>query len=366
MPPWHADSAHGKFLNERRLSQAEIDTLADWAKTGAKEGNPQDAAAPRKFADGWTIGTPDLVLDMGTEYKVPAKGTIEYTYFVVPTGFTEDKWIEKVEVRPSARQVTHHIVVEARPPGLNFMKQVKPGEAFVPSKSPRKQRPDTGEGVLEGLGDGIEVIAVYVPGGDAYVTRPGQARLVKAGTDLIFQMHYTTNGTEATDRSRVGIIFAKEPPRERVINSFVSNRNLHIPAGEANCRVEARTTLYRDAKVQSYFPHMHVRGKAMEYRAIYPTGESQVLLSVPHYDFNWQTTYELAEPVLLPKGTRLEVSAWYDNSANNPWNPDPKSDVYWGDQTWEEMLAAFVDFVLPIDASPSEIVRRPKIDSSSN
>ena len=172
----------------------------------------------------------------------------------------------------------------------------------------------------------MEMVSVYVPGGVAYHTRPGQARLIKAGSDLIFQMHYTTNGKSAVDRSKVGFIFAKQPPKERVVNTFVWNPNMHIPPGEANYREVAKVKLYEDAKLQSLFPHMHLRGKAFEYRAIYPTGESQVLLSVPRYDFNWQLTYDLAQPLLLPKGTELEVTAWYDNSPNNPANPDPKAD----------------------------------------
>ena len=201
MPPWHADPAHGHFSNDRRLSDKEIQTLDRWAKSGAKEGDPKDAPAPREFAEGWSIGKPDLILDMGTDYKVPAKGTVEYTYFVVPTGFTEDKWIERIEVRPSARSVVHHVVLFARGSKAKFARDAKPGEPFVPAKHEEKanveKRPaDTGEGffyALAGAGtdNGVEMISTYVPGGVLYLTRPGQARLLKAGSDLVFQMHYT-------------------------------------------------------------------------------------------------------------------------------------------------------------------------------
>jgi hypothetical protein len=361
MPPWHADPAHGKFLNERRLTSAEIETLTAWVRTGAREGDPKDAPVPRKFNDGWTIGQPDAVFDMGADYKVPAQGTIDYTYFVVPTNFTADKWVEKIELRPGARSVVHHIVLFARPKGSEFHKDARPGVPFVPhlSNRPKERKPDTGKGVLEGLvwdeRARAELISVYVPGGDAYVTRPGQARLIPAGSDLIFQMHYTASGREAVDRSKVGIVFAKEAPRERVVNAFVSNRQLVIPPGADNHKVEARVTVHEDVKLQSFFPHMHLRGKAMEYRAVLPEGKTQILLRVPKYDFNWQMSYLLAEPITLPKGSHIEVTAWYDNSPNNPFNPDPKKEVYWGDQSWEEMLAGFVDFVIPAGVDPMKI-----------
>ncbi len=362
MPPWNADPAHGKFSNERRLTLAEIDILTTWAQTGAAEGDAKDAPPPRQFATGWQIGKPDVIIDMGSDYKVPAKGTVEYTYFAVPTGFKEDKWVEKVEVRPSARAVVHHVVLYARAPGSRAFKFAQPGMGIVaPKEDPDPHKPDIGEGQFYGLTEGgnLEMVGVYVPGGDAYVTRPGQARLIKAGSDLIFQMHYTANGTEQVDRSSVGMVFAKQAPQERVINTFVLNPDMHIPPQEENHRVDATVKLLEDVKVQSFFPHMHVRGKAMEYFVTYPSGETQILCNVPRYDFNWQMTYQLAEPILLPKGTKIRVSAWYDNSANNPYNPDPKADVYWGEQTWEEMLAGFMDFAVPVTINPARIARPP-------
>ena len=363
MPPWHAESSHASFRNDRRLSDNDIETLVSWSKTGAKEGDAKHLPPARTFTQGWTIGKPDVVIDSGADYRVPAKGTVDYTYFVVPTGFTEDKWIDKIEVRPGARSVVHHIVLLARQPGSPVHKDAKPGIPYVPPKrAPASLPPDTGVGKIEGLGNGMpgaEMLSVYVPGGVAYQTRPGQARLIKAGSDLIFQMHYTANGKEAVDRSQVGIVFAKEPPKERVINTFVSNRLLRIPAGADNHAVKALVTVHEDVKIESFFPHMHVRGKAMQYRAIYPTGEQQLLLRVPKYDFNWQQTYYLHKPTLLPKGTQIEVTAWYDNSPNNPHNPDPKSEVLWGDQSWEEMLAGFIDFAIPVATDPA-LIGAPK------
>ena len=359
MPPWFADPAHGKFSNDRSLPEKEKQTLIAWAEGGALEGNPKDAPKPIQFAGGWSIGKPDAVLEIPVDYEVPASGTVEYTYFVVPTGFTEDKWIEKIEVRPSNRSVVHHIVLFAREPGSNYLAAAKQGEPYVPPHREEARRPDTGQGLFY-LRGGVEMVSVYVPGGVAYHTGPGQARLIKAGSDLIFQMHYTANGKAAADRSKVGIVFSKQRPKERVVNTFVYNPSIHIPPGEANFREVAKVKLYEDVTLQSMFPHMHVRGKAFEYRAIFPTGESQVLLSVPRYDFNWQLTYDLAQPVKLPKGTEIEAVAWYDNSPNNPANPNPKAEVWWGDQTWEEMLAGFVDFAIPATMDPLSFARPPR------
>jgi hypothetical protein len=288
------------------------------------------------------------------DFPVPASGTVDYTYFVVPTGFTEDKWVENVEVRAGNSKVVHHIVVEVIPPGVQYLTEAKRGEPFVPQHKQRPHQPDTGQGALELAS--MEVAGVYVPGGVPYYLKPGQARLIPAGSDLVFQMHYTTNGKAATDRSRVGFQFAKQPPRERVVNTLLTNRNLHIPAGDGDHAVFAKVTLQADSTLLALFPHMHLRGKAFEYRATYPNGETETLLSVPRYNFNWQLTYYLQQPKTLPKGTVLECVARYDNSPNNPFNPDPAQDVYWGDQTWEEMLAGFVDLAMPVQMDPLTLV----------
>lgn len=360
MPPWFADPAHGNFQNDRRLSPAEIEILSRWVDGGATEGDAKDAPAPLQFSTGWAIGEPDMVFEMPNHFKVPARGTVDYTWIMVPTNLKEDKWVEKIEVRPGARDVVHHVVLMGREPGSKYMKQIQPGVPFSPPPGKATDRPDTGEGFYYLLGGGVEMLSVYVPGGDPYVTRPGQARLLKAGTDLIFQMHYTANGKETLDRTRVGIKFASAPPKERVINTFIVNPNFRIPPGERNARVVARVPVHTDTTLESMFPHMHVRGKSMEYRAIYPDGTTEVLLNVPKYDFNWQLTYIPAQPKKLPRGTRLEIVAHYDNSPNNRFNPDPKQEVRWGDQTWEEMLAAFVDFSIPVGVNPADIGRPRK------
>jgi hypothetical protein len=355
MPPWFADPAYGHFSNDRRLAPEEVNTLVSWVDQGALEGDPTDAPQRLEFDEGWTIGKPDVVLEMPVEYTVPAKGTIEYTYFLLPKVFSEDKWIEKIEVRPGARSVVHHVVMVSRPPGSKWLGEMKPGVAWVPAKDKDdgKREVDTGEGAFL-LGD-IEMVSVYVPGGLAYQTGPGQARLMKAGSDLIFQMHYTASGKQTVDRTRVGIVFAKQPPRERVVNTFIMNDRFRIPAGAPDQVVDARVTVHQDATLLNLFPHMHFRGKAFEYQVKYPTGETETLLRVPKYDFNWQLTYQLERPLKLPKGTVLTAIAHYDNSPNNPYNPDPKSEVYWGDQSWEEMLAGFVDFAIPLNMDPNDL-----------
>jgi len=360
MPPWFADPAFGHFSNDRRLAPEEVNTLVSWVDQGALEGDPKDAPQPLEFHEGWTIGKPDVVFEMPVEYTVPATGTIEYTYFLLPKVFSEDKWIEKIEVRPGARSVVHHVVMVSRPPGSKWLEEMKPRVAWVPTKEKdEKREADTGEGAFL-LGD-IEMVSVYVPGGLAYQTGPGQARLMKAGSDLIFQMHYTASGKQTVDRTRVGIVFAKERPRERVVNTFIMNTRFRIPPGAADQVVDARVTVHEDATLLNLFPHMHFRGKAFEYQAKYPTGETETLLSVPKYNFNWQLTYQLEQPLNLPKGTVLTAIAHYDNSPNNPYNPDPKSEVYWGDQSWEEMLAGFVDFAIPLNMDPNDLAG-PKKD----
>jgi hypothetical protein len=354
MPPWFADPRHGSFANDRRLTQEQIDTITAWADTGKKEGDIKDAPKPLTFAEGWAIGKPDAVVEMPNAVEVPASGKIDYTYMVVPTGFTEDKWIERVEVRPGDRGVVHHIVMLVRPPGVRYMPEAKSGVPYVPQPQdvPHKEQTDRGTFQFAGA---VEMIGVYVPGGLPYEVGPGQARFIPKGSDVIFQMHYTSNGKAASDKSRIGFVFAKEPPKERVVNTFVMNSTLHIPPMAADHLVHARVTLHEDTKLLSLFPHMHVRGKGFEYYAIYPTGETEPLLTVPKYDFNWQLTYYLKEPKVLPKGTVIECVAHYDNSPNNPANPDPKSDVYWGEQTWEEMLAGFVDLAMPVNVTMRDV-----------
>lgn len=358
MPPWFADAAPGTFSNDNRLSQQEVDTLTSWVNQGAPAGDPQDAPKPVAFAQGWRIGDPDLVLEMPEEFHVPASGEVAWQYFPVPTKFTEDRWIQAVEARPGNPAVVHHIRIFSRAPGSKAFMEPDP-QTSQERQHPKEPPKDDGSGALAGPEIGAEEMAAFVPGGDPVELPPGQALLVKAGSDLVVEVHYTTIGKPQTDRSRVGLTFAKRPPQMRVTEVGTANFNFRIPAGASNYQVITRVTLRADMTVLSLWPHMHLRGKALLLRAVYPTGESEVLLNVPHYDFNWQMSYVLAEPRLLPKGTRLESAVFFDNSANNPSNPDPKVDVYWGAQTWEEMNVAFMRVALPAGVEPSDITVPP-------
>ena len=344
MPPWHASAPRGTFSNDRRLSDAERDTIIRWVDAGAPKGDPKDLPAAPRFTEGWEIGTPDIVFSMPSEFEVPASGTVAYQYFQVPTNFKEDKWIQAVEVRPGARSVVHHVLVfcrepgEPRPPG--FVQITPKLSAFGGAhghEDPHAARRPQGPGALLGT---------TAPGTNAMVFSPGTAILVKAGAVLLFQIHYTTNGVATKDRSSVGLIFAKQPPEQEMRNSAFVNPLFVIPAGAANEKVESAIQFDQDSHIWALFPHTHLRGKSWEYRLVYPDGRSETVLSVPKYDFNWQMYYVFSQPLAVPKGTRLEATARYDNSAGNRWNPDPGVDVRWGEQTWQEMQYSGITFTI--------------------
>ena len=315
MPPWHADPHYGKFLNDLSLPAAEKEKLIAWIDGGVREGAPADAPKPRVFPQGWLIAKPDVVFEMPTEFEVPAKGAIDYQYIPVPTHFTEDKWIEMAEVRPSDSSVVHHAIVVVEQNDGSFDEQY---------------------------------LAGYAPGMTPQIWKPGQARLIKAGATLVFQMHYTTSGRPAKDRTRIGLVFAKQPVREQILEMQAMGLNLKIPPGAPNYRVDALAAMPSDVLLVGMRPHMHLRGKSFQFRAQYPNGESEVLLDVPHYDFNWQPYYYLETPKRLPRGTLIECTAYFDNSANNPFNPDPSATVTWGPQTWDEMMIGWLDVAVPV------------------
>jgi hypothetical protein len=370
MPPWHADSSKIAFSNDRHLSDADKTTILTWANGGAPEGNPQDLPAPPKYTPGWSIGEPNAVLTMQEDYPIPADGTVAYQYFEVPTNFTEDKWIQGFEVRPGNRAVVHHVIVYARPPAP----PEKAPEAANVVARPRQQLIEFAEGmdIPAGQTGGKELppdqrkplgpndrprpglgplVGGYVPGNATRMYDPGTATKLLAGSTLIFQMHYTTTGKATTDRTSIGLIFAKQPPKTPLVNAALLNGALHIPAGAVDHRVDAEMTINQDITLWSMLPHTHVRGKRWEYQAIYPDGRTETILSVPRYDFEWQTDYVYAQPKKLPKGTKVHATAWYDNSKANKSNPDPTTDVWWGDQTWEEMM--FTGFTFSVDPKPA-------------
>ena len=322
MPPWHADSQHESFKNDRRLTKKDLDTIVAWVDGGTAEGNPKDLPKPPQFTDGWQIGKPDVVLTMPREYNVPAEGVVNYQYFIVPTGFTEDKWIQAAEVRPGNRAVVHHVIV------------------FVLGPGALRQR-------LSLFGDGgIEGLAGTAPGEEPTVLPDGVGRLVKAGSTLLLQMHYTPNGTAQADRTSIGLVFSHKPVVKMATGGAAMNRRFVIPPEDGNFEVKSMYVFKDDSHIMNLMPHMHLRGKDFEYQLTLPDGSSKTILSVPRYDFNWQTRYEFKEPVAAPKGSRLICIAHFDNSSKNKWNPDPSKTVRWGPQTWEEMMIGFVGFTL--------------------
>ncbi len=336
MPPWSADPRHGTFRNDPRLSEQEIATITKWVDGGAPKGDLNQLPALPKFAEGWTIGEPDVVFTMQEEFKVPAEGTVPYLYYKIPTNLTEDKWVQAYEIRPGNRAVVHHVIASAQPSGGSAQDERTAGRIGLGGVTPNK------------------------PG---VVLPTGVARRLRAGSEIIFQMHYTTNGMETTDRTSIGLIFAKEPPVKMSRGNNILNAGFLIPAGAPNHEVRGTRVFNEDTTLMDMTPHMHMRGKDMTYTAHYPDGKSEILLSVPKWDFNWQITYHLAEPKLLPKGTKLEVVAHFDNSRGNLFNPDPSKDVRWGDQTWEEMMMGFYTTLL--DAKEAAAPAAPGSDPLS-
>ncbi len=321
MPPWRADPRYGKFANDRSISKEDRATLLAWIEQGCPKGDDKDLPPPRQFPEGWRIGKPDVVFSMESESTVPAKAPtrgLPYRYFMVATNFPEDRWIQAAEARPGNRSVVHHIIVYVMKPG----------------KRPEHREDRIGNGFLVG----------YAPGDEPAVYPAGMAKKLPKGGWLVFQMHYTPNGAERKDRSSVGLIFAKEPPKLEVRTRAIMNPGFTIPAGEANHKVVSRTTFRDDAILLSFLPHMHLRGKSFEYKLITPDDREEILMAVPRYDFSWQATYRLQTPRRLPKGSRIECTAYFDNSPGNPNNPDPTKDVRWGDQTWQEMMIGFIDY----------------------
>jgi peroxiredoxin len=364
MPPWHADPRYGKFHNDRRLPEADKQTLLTWIDQNCPRGDPNDLPPKKDWPDGWRVGTPDAVFTMQQTFTVPAEqaGGVEYQYFAVPTNFKEDKWVVAAEAKPGAPEVVHHILV--------FVSS--PEKPFQPSQP------------------GNEVLCGVAPGDIALKLPPGMAKRVPAGSQLVFQMHYTTNGKVTKDRSSVGLIFTNEPPQYEAHTVSIYNAGFRIPAGADNHLVEVPSpsgqrqqavlaaqslsslapgnlaagltqadtvrqaqyaafmegpfTFEEDGYILGFMPHMHLRGKDFLYEAVKPDGKAEVLLSVPRFDFGWQTSYRLAEPYRMAKGGRVHCVAHFDNSAKNPANPDPTKEVRWGDQTWEEMMIGWMEY----------------------
>jgi peroxiredoxin len=325
MPPWHADPRYGNFANDRHLTPRERATLLAWIDQGTPRGEPALEPPPRAWPEGWTVGTPDLVLSMPTEFTVQPEGMLPYQRFRVNTGFTEERWVQAIEPRPGDRSVVHHIVVYLQDPARGKESGREP----------------------------VEHLAAYAPGDLPTVLPPGVAKRIPAGAELILELHYTPIGKTRIDRSSVGLVFAKEPPKYRALTIPILNQGFEIPAGSDHHEVRAKLVVPTEFRIIGFLPHMHLRGQDFTYTAYLPgdPDRPEVLLSVPRYDFAWQSCYWLTEPKVLPRGTKIECVAHYDNSSSNPalTEEQTKKPVRWGDQTWEEMMIGFLDILVPVE-----------------
>ena len=350
MPPWFADPHYGHFANDSRLSEADIATLVGWVDNGAPEGAAQDKPAPVRWKEGWNI-RPDAILERPYPYTVPAKGPLQYAYIVIPTGFTQDTWVTAGEIRPRARSVVHHMNAIVRPPGNAWLRDAKPGVPYLPDATAHDGQPDSTDPQAGLIDASDEYLVGYAPGMQAQrFDEDRSAKLIPAGADIVLQIHYTANGKYAVqDQARIGLTLAKEPPARRFYSATALSWHWEIPPGDPNYEGHAKMTFGEPAELVFIQPHMHLRGKDMTVRLTYPTGESETILSVPRFNFAWQVIYYLSRPLQLPMGTRVEITAHWDNSANNPYNPDPSKSVKWGNQSWDEMLSANMGVIVDRD-----------------
>lgn len=316
MPPWLAAPEHGHFKNNPSLSADELKQINQWVENGCPEGSPSDLPPPAAYAQGWAISKPDQVFYMDDKpYTIPAEGVVQYQHYTVDPGFTEDHWIKEAEVKAGNPAVVHHVIVFIQEPGGQPFGA--PQMAFAPGMTPRRFEKD-------------------------------EAILAKAGSKLVFQIHYTPNGTEQQDRSYVGFVYADDKDiTKEVVGGTCGDPVLRIPPHDGNHKVTARKLFLKETKLLGMNPHMHLRGKAFRYELELPDGTREILLDVPRYDFNWQLWYMLEEPKVIPKGSRMVCTAYFDNSADNPSNPDPSKEVNWGEQTWDEMMFGFYSTIRP-------------------
>jgi len=347
MPPWFADPSYGHFANNTTLSDAEIKTLVSWVDAGTPEGNPKDAPAPRVFHEGWNI-QPDMIIEMPKDVPLPATGTINYKSILVKANFTEDTWVVAAEMRPGNAAAVHHMRAIVRPPNSAWMKDAVPGVAY-----------EAGDAEVGRQAADSDLLGKFNPGlGAQDFSEFESAKFVPKGSDIVFSMHYTATGKPGTDRSKVGLVFAKHPPKVRY---FVSDgptaSNLVIPAGAENAEIVSEMTAQEDTKLVYLQPHMHLRGKDYEVRLMFPNGKTETIFKAK-WDFNWQLGYDIEKPLDIPKGTRIVGIAHYDNSVNNKFNPDPTKSIVWGNQNWDEMQNCFMGFLVdPKNPNPKNLFK---------
>ena len=348
MPPWFADPNYGHFANDKRLSDAEIKTIAMWADNGAVEGDAKDAPPPVQFQEGWGI-KPDMIIEMPKDVPLPATGTINYKNILVKVNFPEDRWVVAADLRPGNASAVHHMRAIVRPPDSAWMKNAEPGVAY-----------EQGDQSLGRQDEGSDLLGKFNPGlGAQDFSLFESAKFVPKGSDIVFSMHYTATGKETTDRSRLALVFGKNPPKLRYfVHDGPTGSNLAIPAGDGNAEVVSEMTSQVDTQLVYLQPHMHLRGKDYEVRLIYPDGKTETIFKAK-WDFNWQLGFDLAKPIPIPKGTRIVGIAHYDNSANNKWNPDPTKLIVWGPQNWDEMQNCFMGFLIDPNIKNARALFKP-------
>jgi len=335
MPPWFADPKYGHFANDRTLSDSTISTLVAWADNGALEGDAKDAPPPVTFVDGWSF-KPDMIIEMPKDIPLPATGTINYKSILVKVNFPEDLWVVAADLRPGNAAAVHHMRAIVRPPGSTWMKDAEPGVAY-----------EGGDPEVGRQGEGTDLLGKFNPGlGGQDFSMFDSAKFVPKGSDIVFSMHYTATGKATTDRSKLGLVFAKKAPKLKYyVSDGPTASNLAIPAGDGNAEVVSEMTAQTDTQLVYLQPHMHLRGKDYEVRLISPSGEARTIFKAK-WDFNWQLGFDLEKPLPIAKGTRIVGIAHFDNSANNKYNPDPAKLVVWGPQNWEEMQNCFMGFLV--------------------
>jgi hypothetical protein len=367
MPPWPADPHYGQFANDKRLSQQDVETIVAWVDQGAREGNAKDLPPQPRYENDWRIGKPDVILSMPQEYTTAAEGSDEYLDFVIPTNFTDYKWVKAVEIHPGNKKIVHHVVAFIQTPEMQ--QAAKAGLATAGTATgdsifyrdgtlvrTRTDAPvyDDGCSAPNGgfaRGSGQEtlgpLLGFYAPGKDVDAFPEGAAKGIPPGSNIVIQLHYSkTTGKVEKDRTSVGLVFYKSAPDQIIQSNGALNHYFMIPAGAPNHEVKACFNFRQDTELVTLMPHMHKRGKDMRYDVIYPDGHSETILNVPSYSFSWQSMYRFDKPLLIPKGSKLIVTAHYDNSARNKFNPDPSKTVRWGDPTYDEMMVGYIDYIV--------------------
>ncbi len=361
MPPWYEDGTTEKFENNRGMTQKEIDTIVEWVNAGAPKGDMKDMPKAKNFTEGWSIPTPDVVFQLPHPFNVPAHGIMEYQYVIIPTGFKEDKWVQYVEAAPTDRSVVHHIVAYVRAPGSNYFKD-EPINTFFEAPPAKKAGEKRDANAPKPPKDDLpnDWLVGYAPGQPPDMFKDGEAKLIPAGSDIVLEVHYMPEGKATTDQARLGLVFAKVPVTRRAMTLSAGNESFKIPPGDPDFKVDASATMNSDVVLVGMHPHMHMRGKDAQYRLTLPDGKTETVLNVPHYNWRWQLWYNLEKPIALPKGSKLNCTEHFDNSKDNPENPDPAKTVTWGQQSTDEMMVCMYNVTFPANVPMRDIVKGDK------